>query len=69
MSEIETKERPRVETPSQVIKSLRISSRTLWKLLKSGELESYFEGRGRKITTRSIDAFIERRIAEAKKRA
>jgi excisionase family DNA binding protein len=34
-------------------------------LLAAGELESYVDGRNRRITMRSIKSYIERRLAEA----
>ena len=37
-----------------------------YKLIARGELESFLQGRLRKITVRSIEAYIERRIAASK---
>jgi hypothetical protein len=38
---------------------------TLYDLIKSGELESYLEGKRRKITMRSIERLIQKRLAAA----
>jgi excisionase family DNA binding protein len=37
-----------------------------YELLHSGEIESYLDGRSRKIVLASVDAYIDRRIAESK---
>jgi excisionase family DNA binding protein len=37
-----------------------------YQLLHSGEIESYLDGRSRKILIASIDAYIDRQIAESK---
>jgi hypothetical protein len=38
----------------------------LYELIAAGLLESYKEGKSRKITTRSIKSLIERRLAESR---
>ena len=38
----------------------------LYQLINAGELETYREGKARKITIRSLEALIERRLAAAK---
>jgi hypothetical protein len=40
-------------------------SDTLYDLIKAGELESYLEGKRRKITMNSIERLIQRRLAGA----
>ena len=37
-----------------------------YQLLHSGEIESYLDGRSRKVLIASIDAYIDRQIAESK---
>jgi hypothetical protein len=37
-----------------------------YELINSGELDSFTIGRARRITTESINAFVERRLAEQK---
>ncbi len=64
----ETIERPRVETVSQAMKSLQIGRAKLYEHINSGALESYMDDGRRKITSKSIDEFIERRIAQEHKR-
>jgi len=62
-------EGPIVASPKQVMDRLQISRTTLYALLDRGELESYTEGKSRRITLQSIDAYVKRRLtAEAAKR-
>src|SRR5690348_16947311 len=37
-----------------------------YELLHSGEIESYLDGRSRKVVIASVDAYIDRRIAKSK---
>jgi excisionase family DNA binding protein len=60
---------PLVASPNQTMRKLLVSRSTLYELLNSGELESYTEGRSRRITVRSINSYVERRLAaEAQRR-
>lgn len=60
---------PLVATPNQAMQKLLVSRATLYALLNSGELESYTEGRSRRITVDSINAYVKRRLeAEAARR-
>lgn len=71
MSELQaiTLESPMVATPNQAMKALMVSRSTLYSLINTGELKSYTEGRSRRITVKSISAYIERRLeAEAVRR-
>ncbi|MBR1249185.1 helix-turn-helix domain-containing protein [Bradyrhizobium sp. AUGA SZCCT0169] len=52
-----------VTSPNEAMKVLMISRETLYRLLNTGELESYTQGRARRITTRSIASYQERRLA------
>ncbi|MCJ9704427.1 helix-turn-helix domain-containing protein [Bradyrhizobium sp. SHOUNA76] len=54
---------PFVASPNQAMKTLLVSRETLYKLINAGELESYTEGRARRITVASIDAYVKRRLA------
>ena len=54
---------PLVATPNQAMQKLLVSRATLYGLLNSGELESYTEGRSRRITVESINAYVRRRLA------
>jgi hypothetical protein len=58
---------PLVVTPATARKLLGISNTHLYKIL--GELESYRDGRARRITMASIKARIARRIADGAARA
>ncbi|EIG56072.1 helix-turn-helix domain-containing protein [Bradyrhizobium sp. WSM1253] len=63
-------EAPLVASPNQAMKTLLVSRETLYKLINAGELESYTEGKSRRITVASIDAYVKRRLAtEAQRRA
>lgn len=53
-----------VATVNETMAALRIGRAKLYQLLNSGVLESYLEGASRKITWRSIDAYVERRLTE-----
>jgi helix-turn-helix protein len=62
---------PLVATPNQAMKKLQIARAKLYELINSDppELQSYTEGRSRRITVESIDAYIKRRLAaEARRR-
>jgi excisionase family DNA binding protein len=59
---------PIVATPNQAIQRLQISRATLYDLINSGDLESYTEGRSRRILVQSMDRYIQRRLAEEAKR-
>jgi excisionase family DNA binding protein len=37
-----------------------------YELLNSGEIESYLDGRSRKVVLASVDAYIDRQIAESR---
>lgn len=54
---------PLVASPNQAMKRLQISRSTLYELLNEGELQSYTQGRSRRITVHSINSYVERRLA------
>jgi excisionase family DNA binding protein len=58
-----TLESPLVASPNQAMKALLVSRSTLYSLINAGELQSYTEGRSRRITVKSISAYVERRLA------
>jgi excisionase family DNA binding protein len=63
-------ETPLVASPNQAMKALLVSRATLYTLLNAGELESYTEGRSRRITVESIASYVKRRLAaEAERRS
>jgi len=44
---------------------LDLSERTVWTLVKTGEIESFTVGRSRLITRQALEDFLRRKIAEA----
>ena len=56
-------EAPLVASPKQTMKAIQVSRKKLYELINTGELESYTEGKSRRITVRSINDYIERRLA------
>jgi excisionase family DNA binding protein len=60
---------PLVASPNQTMRTIQVSRKKLYELINTGELESYTEGKSRRITVRSINDYIERRLtAEAVRR-
>jgi hypothetical protein len=53
-----------VVSPERAKQLLDIGTTRLYELLNSRELESYKDGKSRKITMRSITAYIDRHLAE-----
>ncbi|RZN03820.1 DNA-binding protein [Bradyrhizobium genosp. SA-3] len=53
-----------VATVQETMTVLRIGRAKLYELLNAGILESYLEGSSRKITWRSIEAYVECRLRE-----
>ena len=53
-------------SPRQAGQLLNIGNTRTWQLMRSGQLETYREGRSRKITMRSIRARHERQLAAAR---
>jgi hypothetical protein len=57
---------PRIGSPKECQRRARVSKDRAYELMRSGEWESYLDGRSRKILIASVDAWIDRQIAEAK---
>lgn len=57
-----------VATPKETMVALRIGRAKLYELLNSGVLESFLEGKSRKVLWRSIEAYVERRLDEEMRR-
>ena len=55
---------PLVVSPQRAQRLLEIGHTRLYELMGSGELESYTEGKSRRITVASIKKLIERRLAQ-----
>jgi excisionase family DNA binding protein len=56
-------EAPLVASPNQAMRAIHVSRKKLYELINTGELESYTEGKSRRITVKSINEYIERRLA------
>jgi hypothetical protein len=54
---------PLVASPKQTMKAIQVSRKKLYELINTGELESYTEGKSRRILVKSINDYIERRLA------
>jgi hypothetical protein len=52
-----------VATPNQTMSYIGIAREKLYALIAQGELESYTEGRSRKILWPSIHGYVKRRLA------
>jgi excisionase family DNA binding protein len=57
---------PRVGSPKDAQRRARVGKDRLYELLNSGEIESYLDGRSRKVVLASVDAYIDRQIAQAR---
>ena len=58
---------PLVISPRRAAFLLSVGKTKLFELIKSSQLETYLEGRSRKITVRSIHALVAQRIAAARR--
>jgi len=56
-------EAPLVASPNQAMRAIQVSRKKLYELINTGELESYTEDKSRRITVKSINDYIERRLA------
>jgi excisionase family DNA binding protein len=56
--------RPLIVKPKQARRMLNCGNTRLYDLIASGELDSFLDGRSRKITVESIDRYVARRLAE-----
>src|SRR5262249_40432989 len=54
-------------SPRETGQLLNIGQTRVWQLIGSGELETYYEGRSRKVTMRSIHARHERQLAAVRR--
>ena len=52
-----------VASPKQAMWAIQVSRKKLYELINTGELESYTEGKSRRIPVKSINDYIERRLA------
>jgi excisionase family DNA binding protein len=49
-------------SPKTACRMLDIGTSHLYKLLRAGELDDFHSGRTRRITTRSIEAYVQRQV-------
>jgi hypothetical protein len=61
-----TQDKPLAVPPREAWRLLSVGNTRGYELLKADELETYTEGRARRITMRSIEAYFERRLAAAR---
>ncbi len=54
---------PLVASPTQAMRAIQVSRKKLYELINTGELQSYTEGKSRRIIVKSINDYIERRLA------
>jgi excisionase family DNA binding protein len=54
---------PLVASPKQAMRTIQVSRKKLYELINTGELQSYTEGKSRRIIVKSINEYIERRLA------
>jgi excisionase family DNA binding protein len=62
-------DQPIVVSPAKACQLLDCGMTRIYALLAAGELQSYLDGRSRKITVDSIHDFVERRLAAAGRKA
>jgi hypothetical protein len=55
--------RPLLVRPKRAKQLLDCDDKKLWGLIRSGELASFLDGRARRISVASIEAYIARRLA------
>jgi excisionase family DNA binding protein len=58
-------EEPLIVRPKVACRLLSVGETRLYELIANGEIESFRDGGSRKITTRSIHAYIERLLNQA----
>lgn len=57
--------RPRFLTPAEVADHLRVSSMTVYRLIKSGELRAARIGKSYRISEDDVDAYLAARFSDA----
>ncbi|WP_271520324.1 helix-turn-helix domain-containing protein [Bradyrhizobium sp. CCBAU 53380] len=61
-------ERGLVASVNECMNALKIGRATLYELINRGELDSFRQGRSRKILWRSVDTYIQRRLDDEARR-
>lgn len=57
---------PRITDVDGGCKRANVGKDRFYQLLNSGEIQSYLDGRSRKVVLASVDAYIDRQIAESR---
>ena len=57
--------RPRFLTPAEVAEMLRVSSMTVYRLIKSGDLRAARIGKSYRISEDDVDAYLQARFSDA----
>jgi excisionase family DNA binding protein len=57
--------RPRLLTPNEVAEQLRVSTMTVYRLIKSGELPAARISRSYRLREADVDAYLESRFSDA----
>ena len=57
--------RPRLLTPNEVAEQLRVSTMTVYRLIKSGELPAARISKSFRIREADVDAYLESRFSDA----
>ena len=57
--------RPRLLTPNEVAEQLRVSTMTVYRLIKSGELPAAKISSSYRLREEDVDAFLESRFSDA----
>jgi hypothetical protein len=66
MKSLQPSARPLVTNMAGASAMLNKSRDKVYELIKGGQLESYLDGDVRRVTIRSIENFVERRVSESK---
>jgi excisionase family DNA binding protein len=61
----EEKQAPLAVPPLEAARMLSLGLTRLYRLMRSGELDSFHSGRSRRITVRSIEAYVARQLDAA----
>ena len=57
--------RPRLLTPNEVAEQLRVSTMTVYRLIKSGDLRAVRVGKAYRLLEDDVDAYLEARFSDA----
>jgi excisionase family DNA binding protein len=66
MKTVHPSTQPLVTNVNGACRILRKSRDRVYGLIKSGEIESYLDGDSRRITIRSLESYVEKKVAESR---